>query len=173
RFAQRIAAWLEAGLDTCALLLFPLLVLLPRGVAALVSAAGLCAAGLVLSASGIRLTRILAVAAMLLGCLLLWGIASACWSVNPMRSLVVAARLADGLASLPGTPGDRQGRPGDLGGRYYRGTVDLCPARAAAWCRRGGRQLQNFCWSPSAHLVVYRRSDRRAAAHRLGLGRVA
>jgi len=67
---------------------------LPRGVAALVSAAGLCAAGLVLSTSGIRLTRILLVAAILLGGLLLWGTASALWSVNPVRSLVVAARLA-------------------------------------------------------------------------------
>jgi O-antigen ligase len=94
RFAQRIAAWSEAGLDTATLLFFPLLVVLPRGVAALVSAAGLCAAGLVLSASEIRLTRILLVASMLLGCFLVWGAASAVWSVDPMRSLVVAARLA-------------------------------------------------------------------------------
>ena len=94
RFARRIAAWCEAGLHITALLFFPLLVVLPRGVAALVSAAGLCAAGLVLSASGMRLTRILLVAAMLLGGLLLWGTASALWSVNPVRSLVVAARLA-------------------------------------------------------------------------------
>jgi exopolysaccharide production protein ExoQ len=94
RFAQLIAAWAEAGLDTAALAFFPLLVVLPRGVAALVSAAGLCAAGLVLSTCGIKLTRILLVAAMLLGALLLWGTASALWSVNPLRSLVVAARLA-------------------------------------------------------------------------------
>lgn len=86
--------WSEAGLDTATLLFFPLLVVLPRGVAALVSAAGLCAAGLVLSASEIRLTRILLVAAMLLGCLLVWGTASAVWSVDPVRSLVVAVRLA-------------------------------------------------------------------------------
>ncbi len=94
RFAQRIAVWSEAGLDTATLLFFPLLVVLPRGVAALVSAAGLCAAGLVLSASEIKLTRILLVAAMLLGCLLVWGTASAVWSVDPVRSLVVAVRLA-------------------------------------------------------------------------------
>jgi O-antigen ligase len=86
--------WSEAGLDTITLLFFPLLVVLPRGVAVLVSAAGLCATGLVLSVSGIRLTRILPVAAMLLGCLLLWGTASALWSFNPMRSLFVATRLA-------------------------------------------------------------------------------
>jgi O-antigen ligase len=94
RFAQLIAAWAEAGLGTAALVFFPLLVVLPRGVAALVSAAGLCAAGLVLSTSGIKLTRNLLVAAVLLGALLLWGTASALWSVNPLRSLVVAARLA-------------------------------------------------------------------------------
>ena len=94
RFARRIAAWSEAGLDTAALLFFPLLVVLPRGVAALVSVAGLCAAGLVLSANGMKLTRSFLVAAMLLGGLLLWGTASALWSVDPMRSLVVAARLA-------------------------------------------------------------------------------
>ena len=94
RFAQRLAAWSEAGLDTAALLFFPLLVVLPRGMAALVSAAGLCAAGLVLSAGRSRLTPLLAAATTLLGCLLLWGTASALWSVNPMRSLAVAARLA-------------------------------------------------------------------------------
>lgn len=93
-FARRIAAWSEAGLDIAALLFFPLLVVLPRGVAALVSAAGLCAIGLVLSASEIRLPRILVAAAMLLGCLFVWGTASALWSVDPVRSLVVAVRLA-------------------------------------------------------------------------------
>ena len=94
RVARRIAAWCEAGLDTAVLILFPLLVVLPRGIAALVSAAGLCAAGLVLSASGIRPTRNFLVAAMLLGCLLVWGTASTSWSVDPVRSLVVAVRLA-------------------------------------------------------------------------------
>ena len=107
RFARRIAACSEAGLDAAALLFFPLLVVLPRGVAVLVSTAGLCAAGLVLSAGGIRLTRTLLVVAMLLACLLLWGTTSALWSVNPVRSLVVAARLAGlfavGLALAAGS----------------------------------------------------------------------
>jgi O-antigen ligase len=94
RFAQPIAAWSEAGLDAAALIFFPLLVVLPRGVAALVSAAGLCAAALVLSTGRSRLTSHLAVATMLLGCLLLWGTASALWSIDPVRSLIVAARLA-------------------------------------------------------------------------------
>src|SRR5205823_6885461 len=93
RFAQRIAAWSEAGLDTAALLFFPLLVVLPRGVAALISAAGRCAAGLVLSAGRSRLNSTRSTATMLLGCLLLWGPASAVSPVHPARTLIVAGRL--------------------------------------------------------------------------------
>jgi hypothetical protein len=62
--------------------------------AALASVAGLCAAGLVLSTSRNRLSPALALPAILLGCLLLWGTASALWSVDPIRTLAVAARLA-------------------------------------------------------------------------------
>ena len=74
RFTQRIAAWSEVGLDAAALLFFPLLVVLPRGIAALVSAAGLCAAGF--GAVGKRSKAEPAaflIATMLLGCLLLVG----------------------------------------------------------------------------------------------------
>ena len=46
-------------------------------------------------------------------------------------------------------------------------------ARTAARSRRNSRQLQDFRRSPSADLVVCRRSDRRAAGYRLGLGLVA
>ena len=77
-----------------ALLFFPLLVLVPRGVAALVTVAGLCGGGLVLSASGPRPRTVLAAVGALLGCLLVWGTASAIWSVDWRRSLVVAVRLA-------------------------------------------------------------------------------
>jgi O-antigen ligase len=94
RLAQRIAAWSEAGLGIAALSFFPLLVVLPRGMAALVSAAGLCAGGLVISAGRSRLTSSLSPHLTLLAALVLWGAASALWSVNPLRSLVVAARLA-------------------------------------------------------------------------------
>ena len=94
RTVRWIAAWSEAGLGAATLLFFPLLVLVPRGMAALASVAGLCAAGLVLSTSRNRLSPALALPAMLLGCLLLWGAASALWSVDPIRSLTVAARLA-------------------------------------------------------------------------------
>jgi hypothetical protein len=94
RTARRIAAYCEAGLDVAALLFFPLLVLVPRGVTALVTVAGLCGAGLVLSASGPRPRTVLAAVGALLGCLLVWGTASAIWSVDWRRSLVVAVRLA-------------------------------------------------------------------------------
>jgi O-antigen ligase len=94
RTARRIAAYCEAGLDVAALLFFPLLVLVPRGVTALVTVAGLCGAGLVLSASGPRPHTVLAAVGALLGCLLVWGTASAIWSVDWRRSLVVAVRLA-------------------------------------------------------------------------------
>jgi len=73
---------------------FPLLVLVPRGTIPLLSVAGLCAAGLVLSAGGRRPSPAFGLAATLLGCLLAWGTASALWSVDPSRSLIVAARLA-------------------------------------------------------------------------------
>jgi O-antigen ligase len=92
--ARRVAVYCEAGLDVAALLFFPLLVLVPRGVAALVTVTGLCGAGLVLSASRPRPRTVLAAVGALLGCLLVWGTASAIWSVDWRRSLVVAVRLA-------------------------------------------------------------------------------
>jgi len=94
RIARRVAAWCEAGLDATALPFFPLLVIVPRGVAALISVAGLCAAGLVLSTGGPKSRPALATVGALLGCLLLWGMASAIWSVDWLRSLIITARLA-------------------------------------------------------------------------------
>jgi O-antigen ligase len=63
-------------------------------VAALVSVAGFCAAALVLSSRKTSWGPATGFAVMLLGSLLLWGILSALWSVNPVRSLTVAMRLA-------------------------------------------------------------------------------
>jgi exopolysaccharide production protein ExoQ len=97
--APRIAIWCEAGLDTVALLFFPLLVLLPRGVAALVSVAGLCGVGMVVSAVRKPLSPAVGLVAVVLGSLVLWGAMSALWSVDPIRSLIVAARLT-GLFAL-------------------------------------------------------------------------
>jgi O-antigen ligase len=94
RTAMRIAVCCEAGIDASALPFFPLLVIVPRGVAVLISVAGLCAAGLILSTGGRKPRPALATAGALLGCLVLWGAASAIWSVDWLRSLIVAARLA-------------------------------------------------------------------------------
>ena len=94
RTARGIAAWCEAGLNAASVLFFPLLVVVPRGIVPVVSVAGACATGLVLSASGPRPRLALAPTATLLACLLVWGAASALWSVDSLRSLVIAARLA-------------------------------------------------------------------------------
>jgi exopolysaccharide production protein ExoQ len=92
--ARRLAIGFEAGLDAAALLFFPLLVLVPRGIAPLASTAGLFAAGLVLSSSRPLLRPGLAVPAALAAALLVWGCISATWSIDPLRSLDLAARLA-------------------------------------------------------------------------------
>jgi exopolysaccharide production protein ExoQ len=89
-----LASGSEAALAIIALLFFPLLVLVPRGTAALASVAGLCAAVLVFSSGRRRPGTALALSALLFGCLLMWGALSASWSLNPGRSLIVAARLA-------------------------------------------------------------------------------
>jgi len=94
RTARRIAAWCEAGLNAAAVLFFPLLVVVPRGIVPVFSVAGVCATGLVLSASGPRPRPAFAPAATLLGCLVFWGAASALGSGDSLRSLVIAGRLA-------------------------------------------------------------------------------
>lgn len=96
---RRVAVWFEAGLDASALLFFPLLVLVPRSIAPLVSAAGLCAAGLLLSARGFRPQPALVRTVMVFACLLAWGMVSALWSEDPWRSLVLSARLAGMFAA--------------------------------------------------------------------------
>src|SRR5207237_3707337 len=88
-----IAAWCEAGLDGCALLLAPILVLVPHGVAPLVAVAGLCAAGLVAASSPYRFTSLRLPAICLLG-LLVWGGVSTMWSIDPQRTLILDLRLA-------------------------------------------------------------------------------
>jgi exopolysaccharide production protein ExoQ len=93
-----MATWCEACLDAAALPFFPFLVVVPRGVVPLISVAGLSAAGLVLSTGGLKPRLPLALATGLLGVLLIWGVFSALWSVDPLRSLIVAARLAGLLA---------------------------------------------------------------------------
>jgi O-antigen ligase len=88
-----IAAAGEWGLDFCAVLLLPLLALVPHAVAPLTAFAGLCAAGLVATNPPDRFTALHLPAACVVA-LLLWGFASTLWSIEPQRSLVLAMRLA-------------------------------------------------------------------------------
>ena len=81
----------EIVLGLCLLLLPPVLALVPRGVASLVAVAALAAAGIA-SARPARLAP-LGPPALILGALLLWGLASASWSITPARSLVMELRL--------------------------------------------------------------------------------
>ncbi len=91
--ASPASAWLEAGLDLCALVLPSLLALVPHGAAPLAGFAGLCAADLVAAHPPCRIAALRHPAA-LLGALLLWGALSAAWSIDPGRSLVLEMRLA-------------------------------------------------------------------------------
>ena len=84
---------MEAGLGICALLLPPVLVLVPHGAAPLAAFAGLCAAGLVWVKPPYPFAA-LRFPAAILAALLVWGAASAMWSIDPGRSLVLDARLA-------------------------------------------------------------------------------
>ena len=88
-----IAAFSEWGLRFCALLLAPLLALVPHAVAPLAAIAGLCAAGIVAANPPYRFAA-LRVPAACLAALLLWGLASALWSIEPQRSLILELRLA-------------------------------------------------------------------------------
>jgi O-antigen ligase len=91
---SRLAFGFEAGLDAAALAFFPLLVLVPRGIAALVSVAGVFAGGLILTANRRAVfDPYLAVPVSILGLLLAWAILSAAWSVDALRSLDQAAGL--------------------------------------------------------------------------------
>ena len=86
---------LEAGLCPAALLFFPLLVLAPRGIAPLASAAVLFGAIMVAIKSRVSLwNHLLTVPAALLAALVIWGVASAAWSPDPLRSLDQSARIA-------------------------------------------------------------------------------
>jgi exopolysaccharide production protein ExoQ len=69
------------------------LALVPHGVAPLVAAAGLCAAALVAANPPYRFAS-LRLPAICLLTLLAWGAASAMWSIDPQRSLLIDMRLA-------------------------------------------------------------------------------
>ena len=82
----------ELGLDLCAFLFLPILVLASRGAAPLVGAAGICALVLVsddLGAAWWRVRRLVP----FLAALVLWGLLSSLWAIEPRRSLLIALRL--------------------------------------------------------------------------------
>ena len=101
--SARVPAAFELGLDICAFLFLPILALASRGAAPLAGAAGLCALGLVvdnLSAAWWRVRRL----APFFVALVLWGLLSSLWAIEPRRSLLIALRLsglfAAGLALM-------------------------------------------------------------------------
>jgi O-antigen ligase len=86
-------AWCEAGLNLTALALPPVLAVVPHGAAPLAAFAGLCAAGLIAANPPHEFPPVRR-PAVILGALVLWGALSAAWSIDPWRSLAIAARLA-------------------------------------------------------------------------------
>ena len=99
RRAERGHCWLlaalEAGLCVAALLFFPLLVLVPRGIAPLASITGLLGVGLVYAKSRHSLfAHLLNVPTGILIGLTVWGALSASWSPDPLHSLLQSARFA-------------------------------------------------------------------------------
>jgi O-antigen ligase len=94
--ADRLALACEWALDVVAFAFLPVLTLVSRGTTPLVSVAGALALALALSAGRGRLyaPRMLQVLAGVTSALILWGLASSLWAVEPSRSVVTAARLA-------------------------------------------------------------------------------
>src|SRR5580704_17843079 len=93
----------ELGLDACVFLFLPVLALASRGAAPLAAIAGVLAFLSAVS-SGVADWRRLRWTALLLAGVVLWGLMSTLWAINPWRSVVVALRLtglfAAGLALL-------------------------------------------------------------------------
>ncbi len=88
----------ELGLDICAFLFLPILVLASRGAAPLVAVAGMCALGLAAPRGAAAWRRVRGLAVML-GLLVAWGLLSSLWSIEPWRSLLIALRLTGMFAA--------------------------------------------------------------------------
>jgi O-antigen ligase len=84
---------LEVGLDFCAFLFLPILVLASRAAAPLLAVAGVCALGLVIPIGPASRRRVRWLA-LVFGALVVWGLVSSLWAIEPWRSLVTALRLA-------------------------------------------------------------------------------
>jgi exopolysaccharide production protein ExoQ len=91
--ASRAHFAFELGLDICAFLFLPILVLASRGAAPLGAIAGVCAFGLA-APSGITAWRRVRGWALLFAALIAWGLASTLWAVDPRHSFSIALRLA-------------------------------------------------------------------------------
>jgi O-antigen ligase len=96
--ASRARPVFEVGLDLCAFLFLPILVLASRGAAPLLTVAGICALGLVIPVSTVSWRRVRWLALMF-GALVVWGLVSSLWAIEPRRSLVTALRLAGMFAA--------------------------------------------------------------------------
>jgi exopolysaccharide production protein ExoQ len=88
----------ELGLDICAFLLLPILVLASKGAAPLIGVAGVCALGLV-APEGTAVWRWIYGWCALFAALVLLGVLSSLWAVNPGRSLLIALRLTGVFAA--------------------------------------------------------------------------
>ncbi|HZK90581.1 MAG TPA: O-antigen ligase family protein [Stellaceae bacterium] len=104
---SRIRPGFELGLDFCVFLFLPILALASRGAAPLAVAAGLCALGLA-APRRIAAWRRVRGFAPIFAALLVWGLLSALWAVDPAHSLLIALRLtglfAAGLALAAAAP---------------------------------------------------------------------
>jgi O-antigen ligase len=95
---DRAHAGFELGLDSCAVLFLPILVLASKGAAPLAVVAGICAFGLVAPRGWAAWRRVRGLALIFIA-LVAWGVLSSLWAVEPQRSLVVALQLAGMFAA--------------------------------------------------------------------------
>jgi exopolysaccharide production protein ExoQ len=105
--ASRARFAFELGLGICAFLFLPILVLASRGAAPLGAVAGICAFGLAVPNSVVAWRRVHGWAP-LFAAVVLWGLASALWAVDPQHSLSIALRLTGlfvaGLSLMAAVP---------------------------------------------------------------------
>lgn len=94
----RVRAAGELGLDICAFLFLPILVLASRGTAPLIAAAGICSLGLILDNLAAAWWRVRWFVPFFVA-LVLWGLISVLWAIEPQRSLLIALRLTGMFAA--------------------------------------------------------------------------
>ena len=104
---SRVRPLFEFGLGLCVFVFLPLLALFPRAAAGLEAVAGVLALA-VASPAGLVAWRRVTRPALLLAVLVVWGLASTLWAIQPARALLIDARLlglfAAGLALVAAVP---------------------------------------------------------------------